>query len=118
VEGQTLIIPAPGAPLRPQTVERPAAKQEKQTRVNVPAPPPAKAETPNTSPGARAARAEPSPVALQDGEQSHIVQKGDMLNKIAARYGISPNALMRRNSLPSPDHIILGHTLIIPAPAQ
>jgi LysM repeat protein len=46
------------------------------------------------------------------------VQKKDSLDKIAARYGVSSKALLQRNNLSSPDRIVLGRTLIIPAPVR
>ncbi|MDR0238864.1 MAG: LysM peptidoglycan-binding domain-containing protein [Deltaproteobacteria bacterium] len=92
VEGRTLIIPAPGAPSQPQTAETPKNMHE------------------HTAPPV------PDPGSLQDGEQRHIVQKGELLDRIAARYNVRPEAIMRRNTLSSPNLIIIGKTLVIPAP--
>jgi|GEM_PF-901501 hypothetical protein len=51
-------------------------------------------------------------------EQRHLVQRGDTLKKIAAQYNVPPQAIMQRNKLTSPDLVLLGHTLIIPAPVE
>ena len=51
---------------------------------------------------------------LQQGEQRHLVQSGDTLHRIGARYSVSPEAIMLRNKLSSPNLIIRGSTLIIP----
>ena len=53
---------------------------------------------------------------LQKNEQRYVVQSGDVLNRIATRYKVRPDAILQRNKLPSPDRIVEGRTLIIPAP--
>jgi len=45
---------------------------------------------------------------------THTVKRGDTLNAIAARYGITLNALKQANNLQS-NHIEIGKTLVIPA---
>jgi lipoprotein-anchoring transpeptidase ErfK/SrfK len=51
----------------------------------------------------------------------HIVQAGENLSTIAARYGVSLNGLARANAILNPNHIYVGQRLIItsgaPAPA-
>ena len=49
-------------------------------------------------------------------EQRHLVQRGDSLGKIAAQYNVPAEAIMQRNNLSAPDRVLLGHSLIIPAP--
>jgi LysM repeat protein len=43
-----------------------------------------------------------------------VVQSGDTLGRIAAQYGVKPDAIMQRNKLASPDRVLLGMPLIIP----
>ncbi|MDR2696249.1 MAG: LysM peptidoglycan-binding domain-containing protein [Deltaproteobacteria bacterium] len=54
---------------------------------------------------------------LQREETSHLVRAGDRLHAIAALYKVSPEAIMARNNIPSPELVVEGRTLIIPAPA-
>ena len=49
------------------------------------------------------------------GPSVAIVQWGDTLFAIAARYDTTVGALVRANALPSPDFIFAGQRLIIPA---
>jgi spore germination protein len=50
--------------------------------------------------------------------QIHVVQAGETLGRIAARYGVSIGAIVNTNQLPSPDQLSIGQALIIPAPGQ
>lgn len=53
----------------------------------------------------------------QDGqEQVYVVQSGDTLSSIAARFGVAIADLMVANRLDDPDHLVVGQRLIIPAP--
>ena len=56
--------------------------------------------------------------ALAQGEKQHVVQSGETLFRIGARYNVSPGAIMNRNSLPSISQIENGQVLIIPAASQ
>lgn len=47
---------------------------------------------------------------------THIVQPGDTLWSIAARYGVTVDAILRANNLINPNFIYLGQTLVIPTP--
>ncbi|MTI61442.1 MAG: LysM peptidoglycan-binding domain-containing protein [Firmicutes bacterium] len=44
----------------------------------------------------------------------YIVKQGDLLYKIAQRYNVSVNELIRANNISSPYYIYLGQSLIIP----
>jgi uncharacterized protein YraI len=44
----------------------------------------------------------------------HIVQPGETLSAIAARYGVSIHSIVRANNIYNPDRIYYGTTLIIP----
>lgn len=46
--------------------------------------------------------------------EHHVVQRGENLSLIARRYGLSPSALVRANSLRSPDAIYVGQKLTLP----
>jgi hypothetical protein len=56
------------------------------------------------------------PVAAQDGSQplTHIVQPDENLFRIALRYNVTVDALMRANGLTDADLVVVGTTLIIP----
>ena len=95
--GQRLVIPINGA-------SAPAD----------PAPTPVPADpTPVPAP------ADPTPVPAQPstGQQTHVVQSGETLARIASQYGVTWPAIMAANNLPS-DLIYTGQSLIIPAPGQ
>jgi LysM repeat protein len=50
------------------------------------------------------------------GEQVvHVVEAGESLGSIAARYGINIEAIVQANSLANPDFVFSGQRLIIPA---
>jgi soluble lytic murein transglycosylase-like protein len=48
------------------------------------------------------------------GARSHLVVRGDTLSGIAARYGVSQDAVARANHLPSSNVVVLGTRLVIP----
>lgn len=52
--------------------------------------------------------------ADQTGVTSHTVQRGETLRAIAARYGVTVQALMQVNSIRNPDVIRAGTKLTIP----
>lgn len=47
----------------------------------------------------------------------HVVQPGEMLSTIAARYGVSPDALLRLNELSDPNLLGIGQRLRLPGGA-
>lgn len=47
-------------------------------------------------------------------QRIHIVQPGETLTAIAARYGVSPQAVMQANGIQNPNRIRSGQKLIIP----
>ncbi|MDQ0194221.1 LysM peptidoglycan-binding domain-containing protein [Paenibacillus wynnii] len=47
---------------------------------------------------------------------NHIVQPGDTMWSIAARYGVTVDSILRANNLTNPNYIYLGQNLIIPTP--
>lgn len=48
----------------------------------------------------------------------HVVQPGETLTQIAARYGVDLETLMQANQISEADRIFSGQQLIIPAPAH
>ena len=61
-------------------------------------------------------RANPPPgtaIAARRQELRHTIARGDTLSEIAARYGVTANALKRRNAIRG-DRIRVGQTLFIP----
>ena len=73
---------------------------------------------PTAAPGSTAGTATPVTNAAS-GEITHKVVSGDTLIKIAAKYGVTVNAIRNANNLTS-DRIVVGQPLKIPAktPAQ
>ena len=43
----------------------------------------------------------------------YVVRSGDTLNSIAARFGVSPSALIRANGISNPNRIYVGQRLVI-----
>ncbi len=48
------------------------------------------------------------------GRRVHLVVRGDTLSGIAARYGVSQDAVARANRLPRSNVVMLGATLVVP----
>jgi LysM repeat protein len=78
----------------------------------------------NTSPRARLAAAIaliacllllPPPAAAQG--QVHVVQRGETLSSIAARYGTTVHAFVQANRLSNPNFVWVGQRLVIPGSA-
>ena len=65
------------------------------------------------SPPAEAPTPTPTPEAIGEDEV-YIVQAGDILSAIAARYGVSMQAIMDANNLTNPDFVFVGQRLVIP----
>jgi len=53
--------------------------------------------------------------AAQSYQASHIVQAGETLSQIAARYGVTASAIQAANGLADPNRIYVGMVLQIPA---
>lgn len=54
------------------------------------------------------------PIAAQDNQTTHVVQRGENLYRIALHYGISVDALTKANNITNASRIFAGQTLIIP----
>jgi len=69
-----------------------------------------------TQPLLAAARMNPgAPAPLPAGGTVHVVQAGETLSAIAARYGVTTTALAEANQLQNPDRLAIGQRLVIPA---
>lgn len=107
---ETVVEPRPGAPaaLESSSLATPTAPAS--------ALPAAPAETHAPTPTARAAGASPmppSPAGPASGP-GYIVQPGDSLPQIAAKFKLEPLALMRANHIADPLSITAGQVLVIP----
>ena len=56
----------------------------------------------------------PSPAGRNETGYEHVVKAGETLSKIAAAYGISPNAIISANNLKNPHSLRAGQKLFIP----
>ncbi|USG63773.1 LysM peptidoglycan-binding domain-containing protein [Brevibacillus ruminantium] len=45
---------------------------------------------------------------------NYVVQPGDTLNAIAARFGVPVQELIRVNNIPAPYYIYIGQTIFVP----
>lgn len=50
---------------------------------------------------------------VQSGSVMHVVNKGETLWSIGARYGVSVDQLIRLNELSDPDRLVIGQKLVI-----
>ncbi len=78
----------------------------------------ARISAPATSPSVEAS-APPVTAPLAGGSAAtYEVQPGDVLSRVALRYGVSMAAIMQANQLADPNHIRVGQKLIIPGGAR
>ena len=59
----------------------------------------------------------PPPVPTPGEQQRYVVREGDTLSGIAARFGVSEDAILKENPLSDRDRLFVGQELVIP-PAQ
>lgn len=59
----------------------------------------------------------PPPVPTPGKQQMYEVREGDTLSGIAARFGVSEEAILKQNPGLDPDTLFVGQDLVIP-PAQ
>jgi N-acetylmuramoyl-L-alanine amidase len=60
------------------------------------------------------ATAGPPPVPTPGEQQRYIVREGDTLSGIAARFGVSEDAILKQNPLSDRDRLLVGQELVIP----
>jgi N-acetylmuramoyl-L-alanine amidase len=63
------------------------------------------------------ATAGPPPVPTPGKQQRYIVREGDTLSGIAARFGVSEDAILKQNPLSDRDRLLVGQELVIPPAA-
>jgi LysM repeat protein len=68
-----------------------------------------------TGPAQPAPPAPASPPPVASGGTVYVIQPGDTLLGIAARYGVSVGAIVQANNLTNPNIIYAGQTLLIPS---
>jgi LysM repeat protein len=68
--------------------------------------------------GAVAATPVPEDFVEPADNQIYVVQRGDQLRRIAARYGVSLTCLARANNIANPDLIFVGQELLISSTCQ
>jgi LysM repeat protein len=101
------------APATPPTADGLAASPSPSA-----APSPSSAPAPSPSPTALPS---PSPTSTSSPgpiQTIYVVKPGDSLSSIAAKYGVTPQAIQQANKIKDPNVIQVGQKLIIPRPPQ
>jgi LysM repeat protein len=62
------------------------------------------------------ATAGPPPVPTPGKQQIYVVREGDTLSGIAARFGVTEDAILKVNPLTDPNQVYVGQELVIPPP--
>jgi LysM repeat protein len=57
----------------------------------------------------------PPAVPTPGVQQRYVVQEGDTLSGIAARFGVSEESILKQNAIQDPNRLLAGQELIIPA---
>ena len=118
-QGPALAQPSGPEPANPEPrTEAPRAPQVSAVRPDTPKiDPRADSRSPASNRPALKPSAAPAanPAPRGPKTQNHRVDKGDTLEKIARRYGVSQKAIMQANGLPN-GTVKLGQTLLIPVP--
>lgn len=121
--GIELVIPDVPAVLAAATpAPEPTAPPPSPTPEPTPLPPtpsPAATPTPTAQPTPTPTRATASQAAFVPSAAAgtYVVQRGDTLFSIAGKHGVTPEALTAANHLATPDSLLIGQRLIIPARA-
>jgi LysM repeat protein len=103
----TMPAPTPG----PVSVEPPPEPMMPPTRVGLPA-----VQRPTPRPVHPKPAVAPMPASATG--DTYVIQKGDSLSKIAARYGVSHRELAEINGIADPNKIKIGQTLTLPSHAR
>lgn len=111
---QQLRIPAASIVAPSSSFIRPAIQQEASPAIT-PSPTPSFAPP---SPGPATMQTEPSPTTEEQRPAVHVVQRGEVLSRIGARYKVSVAALAAANGLADPNRIYPGQRLRIPAEGE
>lgn len=59
----------------------------------------------------------PPPAPTPGVQQRYVVREGDTLSAIAARFGVTEEAILEQNPLSDRDRLLVGQELVIPAGA-
>lgn len=57
----------------------------------------------------------PPAVPTPGVQQQYVVREGDTLSGIAARFGVSEEAILKQNAIDDPNKLLVGQELVIPA---
>jgi LysM repeat protein len=76
--------------------------------------PEATAPTEAAPPQAESATPTPAPNPPGPAYRTYVVQPGDILKQIAARYGVSMASIIAINTIPNADSLRVGQVLTIP----
>ena len=113
--GQKLMIPPGGKMLSAADVQKEIARQRRMARKH------ASNGRTTTSSGRKVAASSksrsatrPAATASRPADGFHIVQAGDFPAKIAKKYGITVNELLKANNLSSSRNLQIGQRLLIP----
>ena len=68
------------------------------------------------SPSAQASASPTEPTGPSPSPISYVIKRGDRLRDIAARFGVTVDAIVLLNHLDNPDRIEAGQVLLIPLP--
>ena len=101
----------PAAVLEAAPEAAPAAPPEAPERATAP---PAAASTDQPAPPATAEAPSTREPATTAPARTHTVQRGENLFRISRRYGVTVEALMRRNGVEDPTKLAIGQRLAIP----
>jgi len=71
--------------------------------------------SPSSNPAPAPAPAPSAPAAPAATSTSHVVQRGEILSRIALQYGVSVQSIAQANAIYNPSLIYYGQTLTIPA---
>ena len=102
-------VPVPNGALAPTPTASPTASSTAApTDTGTSTPSPARSPQSSASAGASS--------TPRSSSTTYVVQRGDILSAIAARFGVTVQAIVDANGLKDPNHIEPGQRLIIPLP--
>lgn len=103
-------VPSPDAAFLPTPTPRPIpSPRPSATPGGAPSAAPTATPVPTPTPGPTV---EPTP---EGTPIVYIVQRGDTINRIATRHGVTPESIISLNELSNPNRITPGQRLLIPA---
>jgi LysM repeat protein len=112
----TIIYPGQVLTIRGQAAPAPVLDAQPVSSVT-PVTPPAEPAPPAATPVAPVVTAPPPPPAPAVVNGSYVIQSGDTITKIAARFNVSVQAILDANGLTRTSIIFTGKTLVVPGVA-